>query len=125
MLIGKFCQVASGVKFIMGPVNHRMSSVTTGKFPLIPSTAEIPCGSSVIALTDELRDLLLFLRWWDLDQEKLTEILPLLCDSDLPKVKWFLREQLTDAPVSSEKKAQDKSFEDFPVPFMRKSFMRP
>ena len=51
LLIGKFCQVASGVKFIMGPVNHRMSSVATGKFSLTPSTAEIPCGSSVIALT--------------------------------------------------------------------------
>ena len=30
--IGKFCSIASGVKFIMGPANHRISSVTTYPF---------------------------------------------------------------------------------------------
>lgn len=32
LIIGKFCQIASGTKFIMGPANHRMCSVTTYPF---------------------------------------------------------------------------------------------
>ncbi len=32
LIIGKFCCIASGTKFIMGPANHRMSSVTTYPF---------------------------------------------------------------------------------------------
>lgn len=32
LLIGKFCAIASGVRFIMGPANHRISSVTTYPF---------------------------------------------------------------------------------------------
>ena len=31
-VIGKFCQIASGTKFIMGPANHRLSSATTHPF---------------------------------------------------------------------------------------------
>ena len=32
LVIGKFCQIASGTKFIMGPANHRISSATTYPF---------------------------------------------------------------------------------------------
>lgn len=32
LIIGKFCAIASGTKFIMDPANHRMSSVTTYPF---------------------------------------------------------------------------------------------
>ena len=32
LIIGKFCALASGTKFIMGPANHRISSVTTYPF---------------------------------------------------------------------------------------------
>ena len=32
LIIGKFCSIASGVKFIMGSANHRLSSVTTYPF---------------------------------------------------------------------------------------------
>ena len=32
LIIGRFCQIASGVKFIMGPANHRLSSVTACPF---------------------------------------------------------------------------------------------
>ena len=32
LIIGKFCSIASGVRFIMGPANHRTSSVTTYPF---------------------------------------------------------------------------------------------
>ena len=32
LVIGKFCSIASGVKFIMGSTNHRLSSVSTYPF---------------------------------------------------------------------------------------------
>ena len=32
LVIGKFCAIASGTKFIMGPANHRTSSATTYPF---------------------------------------------------------------------------------------------
>lgn len=32
LIIGKFCQIASGTKFIMGPANHRLCSMTTYPF---------------------------------------------------------------------------------------------
>lgn len=32
LIIGKFCAIASGTKFIMGPANHRISSVSTYPF---------------------------------------------------------------------------------------------
>ena len=43
----------------------------------------------------ELKDLLLRYQWWNLEPEKLVEILPLLCDPDLEKLRHFLCEQLT------------------------------
>lgn len=38
----------------------------------------------------ELKDLLLRFRWWDLAPEQLVDILPLLCDPDLIKLKQSL-----------------------------------
>lgn len=32
LIIGKFCSIAQGTRFIMGPANHRISSVTTYPF---------------------------------------------------------------------------------------------
>ena len=32
LVIGKFCSIASGTRFLMGPANHRTSSVTTYPF---------------------------------------------------------------------------------------------
>lgn len=32
LIIGRFCSIASGVKFIMGSANHRLSSVTAYPF---------------------------------------------------------------------------------------------
>lgn len=146
LIIGKFCQIASGTKFIMGPANHRLCSVTTYPFNVfggaftentpdhvsqLPHKGDTVVGNdvwfgresvimpgvkigdgaiiaaySVVAkdvepytlvggnparfikkrFSDELTGLLLRLKWWDFQGEKLAEILPLLCDSDLQKV---------------------------------------
>lgn len=35
LIIGKFCSIASKTKFIMGPANHRISSITTYPFNVL------------------------------------------------------------------------------------------
>ena len=37
----------------------------------------------------ELKSLLLRFRWWDLPPEQLTDILPILCDPDLQRLRRF------------------------------------
>ena len=156
LVIGKFCQIASGTKFIMGPANHRISSATTHPFNVFggawtentpPHMVQLPRKGDTIIGNDvwigresiimpgvkigdgaiiaaysvvvkdvpayavyggnparfikerfdaELKDLLLRYQWWNLEPEKLVEVLPLLCDPDLEKLRRFLREQLTD-----------------------------
>lgn len=155
LIIGKFCSIAAGVKFIMGPANHRISSVTTYPFQVFggvwaekapPHLSQLPfkgdtvVGSdvwigrecvimpgvkigdgaiiaaySVVAkdippyavsggnparvikkrFDDEgLIDILLRLRWWDLPDEELAGLVPLLCSPDLGAVKEELRGML-------------------------------
>ena len=154
LIIGKFCAIASGVKFIMGPANHRISSVTTypfhvfggvwadrtpphmeqlpfkgdtvigndvwiGRESVILPGVEIGDGAIIAAYSvvaknvpaysvaggnpaktiksrfdEELTELLLQFRWWDLPAEDLADTLPLLCDPDLEKVKKILKERM-------------------------------
>lgn len=154
LIIGKFCAIANGTKFIMGPANHRINSVTTYPFNVIggawtentkPHFSELPFkGDTVIGndvwfgqeclvmpgvkvgdgaiiasrsvivkdippytiaggnpakviknrFDEELTELLLELKWWDFEPEKLVDILPLLCDSNLEYVKREIRKLL-------------------------------
>ena len=43
----------------------------------------------------ELKSLLLRFLWWDLPPEQLTDILPILCDPDLQRLRRFLKAQPT------------------------------
>lgn len=157
LIIGKFCAIASGTKFIMGPANHRISSVTTYPFHVfggawqehtpphldqLPRKGDIVVGNDVwigresvimpgVKIGDGaivaaysvvtrdippytvfggnpakfikrrfdevLTDLLLQFAWWDLEPEALVEVLPLLCDPDLEKVKQEIRARLGKA----------------------------
>lgn len=154
LMIGKFCQIASGAKFIMGSANHRLCSVTTYPFNVFggiwtentpPHMEQLPhkgdtvvgndvwigresvimpgvkigdgaiiAAYSVVAkdippytiyggnpakfiktrFDEKLTTLLLRFRWWDLAPGQLVDILPLLCDPDLEKVKQTLQERL-------------------------------
>ena len=156
LVIGKFCSIASGVKFIMGPANHRISSVTTYPFNVFgglwtertpPHMSQLPFkGDTIIGndvwigresvimpgvkigdgamiaaysvvtkevppysvfggnparqikkrFDDELTELLLRWKWWDFPPEKLVEVLPLLCDPDLEKVRQMMKEDLKE-----------------------------
>lgn len=154
LVIGKFCSIASGTKFIMGPANHRISSVTTYPFHVfgglwaertpahlsqLPFKGDIVIGNdvwigresvimpgvkigdgcivaaySVVTkdvppytvcggnparsikkrFDDSLIELLLAVKWWDLGEEELVELLPWLCDPDLEAVKAVLKSKL-------------------------------
>lgn len=156
LIIGRFCALASGVQFIMGPANHRISSVTTYPFSVFggawaeytpPHLRQLPFKGDTVVGNDvwigrnsvilpgihigdgaivaaqsvvtrhvepytvvggnparfirdrfdvELKDLLLRLRWWELEGEALVELLPLLCDPELEKVRLALRARLTE-----------------------------
>lgn len=59
LIIGKFCQIASGIKIIMNGANHRMNSITTYPFNLMgngwekatPALEDLPFkGDTVISL---------------------------------------------------------------------------
>lgn len=152
LIIGKFCSIASGTKFIMGSANHRLGSVTTypfnvfggswqentpdhmsqlpfkgdtvigndvwiGRESIIMPGVKIGDGAIIAAYSvvtkdvepysvvggnparfikkrfnDELIELLLEFKWWDLPPEKLVTVLPLLCDFDLEKVTKKIKE---------------------------------
>ena len=155
LIIGKFCAIASGTKFIMGPANHRISSITTYPFHVfggvwsdrtpdhltqLPLKGDIVIGNdvwigresvvmpgvrigdgsivaaySVVAkdippysvvggnparlikkrFDDEFIDLLLRLKWWDLQPDELADLLPLLCDPDLETVRAKIKEMVS------------------------------
>ena len=44
LIIGKFCQIAAGVEFVMNGANHRMNTVTTFPFNIFPDW-EVPAPS--------------------------------------------------------------------------------
>ena len=61
LIIGKFCQIASGAKFIMGPANHRISSVTTYPFNVFggawrentpPHMSQLPFKGDIVIGSD-------------------------------------------------------------------------
>ena len=61
LVIGKFCAIASGVKFIMGAANHRLSSVTTYPFAVFggawaenapPHLGQLPFKGDIVVGSD-------------------------------------------------------------------------
>lgn len=59
LIIGKFCQIASGVKFIMNGANHQMNAVSTFPFYIfkgwqqdVPSLADLPLKGDTVVGND-------------------------------------------------------------------------
>ena len=152
LIIGKFCQIAAGVNFVMNGANHQLNAVSTFPFYIFegweqtaPPLSEMPLkGDTVIGndvwigqnatilpgvhindgaviglnsvvasdvpaytiaagnparpirkrFDDELIDIMLRLRWWDLSIEEINSLIPVLTCSDLDKVKNILRSRL-------------------------------
>ena len=152
LIIGKFCQIASGVNFIMNGANHQMNAVSTFPFYIfegwnqqVPPLSEMPNkGDTIIGndvwigqnsvilpgvhigdgaiigmnsvvgsdiepysiavgnpckqikkrFDDELIDILLKLKWWDLSIKEINKLIPILSCSNLSKVKTILKEKV-------------------------------
>ena len=152
LIIGKFCQIASGVNFIMNGANHQMNAASTYPFYIMgweqgtPSHEDLPLkGDTVIGndvwigqnatilpgvhigdgaiiglnsvvskdvepytivagnpaqfirkrFDDELIELLQRLKWWDKPVAEIQDLIPLLTNSNLSKVKesiWHIFE---------------------------------
>ena len=59
LIIGKFCQIAAGVEFVMNGANHRMNTVTTYPFYTMsgwaqdaPPLAELPLKGNTVVGND-------------------------------------------------------------------------
>ena len=149
LIIGKFCQIAAGVEFIMNGANHQMNAVSTFPFYTLegwkmnpPAKKDLPfkgdtvigndvwigqnatilpgvhigdgaiigansvVGSDVEPYTivignpaeairyrfdEDLTELLLKFKWWDKPIEEINELIPILTNSDLDKVKAEIR----------------------------------
>jgi len=165
LIIGKFCQIAEGVEFIMNGANHKASSASTFPFYIfegweqdVPALSEMPnkgdtvigndvwigqnavilpgvhigdgaiiglnsvVGSHVEAYTvaagnpakplrkrfdDELVSLLLRFKWWEKTITEIQEMIPLLNDSDLERVKRAIKDRLST--VSTRVQPEDSN----------------
>jgi len=152
LIIGKFCQIAAGVEFIMNGANHKMDCISTFPFYIfekwdesIPSLDKMPIkGDTVIGndvwigqnvtilpgvkiadgviigaesvvgsniepysiavgnpakivrkrFDDEMIELLLKFKWWNLSIDKINELIPLLHNSNLEYVKERLTAEI-------------------------------
>lgn len=151
LIIGKFCAIATDVKFIMNGANHKMSSFTTFPFSIfrngwekvMPEIKDLPYkGDTVIGndvwigydslimpgvkigdgaiiasrsvvvsdikpytvvggnpaklirkrFDNEVADILLKLKWWDLPIEVITKYLETLTSNDVEKLKEMIVE---------------------------------
>jgi virginiamycin A acetyltransferase len=152
LIIGKFCQIASGVEFIMNGANHQMACVSTFPFYIfekwnenVPSLNKFPLkgdtiigndvwigqnttilpgvkigdrvivgmksvvGSDIEPYTivagnpakiirkrfdDELIELMLKLKWWNLPIGEIIKIIPILHDNNIENVKNKIKEMV-------------------------------
>lgn len=149
LIIGKFCQIAAGVEFVMNGANHQMNAVSTFPFFTLegwkasaPQKSDMPIkGDTVIGndvwigqnstimpgvhigdgaiiganslvskevepytivagnpirvirmrFNDELIDLLERFKWWDKSIEEINNLIPILTNGDLEKVRAELK----------------------------------
>ena len=149
LIIGKFCQIAAGVEFVMNGANHQMNTVSTFPFFTLegwnasaPQKSDMPLkGDTVIGndvwigqnatimpgvhigdgaiiganslvskdvepytivagnpirvirkrFDDELIDLLERFKWWDKSIEEINNLIPILTNGDLEKVRAELK----------------------------------
>ncbi len=153
LIIGKFCAIASGVKFIMNGANHKIDGFTTYPFGIfgkgweagIPNLQDLPLkGDTVIGndvwigmestimpgvkigdgaiiatksvitrdvppytivggnpakvirkrFDDEIIKLLLKVKWWNWEIEKITKNIKVLCGNDLDNLKDLLEKSI-------------------------------
>ncbi|MBQ4418749.1 MAG: hypothetical protein II870_03855, partial [Synergistaceae bacterium] len=71
-----------------------LNSVVASDVPAYTIAAGNPARPIRKRFDDELIDIMLRLRWWDLSIEEINSLIPVLTCSDLDKVKNILRSRL-------------------------------
>lgn len=89
--IGRESIIMPGVKIGDGAIIAAYSVVTKDVEPYSVVGGN-PARFIKKRFNDELIELLLEFKWWDLSPEKLVAVLPLLCDFDLEKVTKKIKE---------------------------------
>lgn len=91
--IGRESIIMPGVKIGDGAIIAAYSVVTKDVEPYSVVGGN-PARFIKKRFNDELIELLLEFKWWDLPPEKLVTVLPLLCDFDLEKVTKKIEEMI-------------------------------
>ena len=91
--IGRESVILPGVEIGDGAIIAAYS-VVAKNVPAYSVAGGNPAKTIKSRFDEELTELLLQFRWWDLPAEDLADTLPLLCDPDLEKVKKILKERM-------------------------------
>lgn len=91
--IGRESIIMPGVKIGDGAIIAACSVVTKDVEPYSVVGGN-PARFIKKRFNDELIELLLEFKWWDLPPEKLVTVLPLLCDFDLEKITKKIKEMI-------------------------------
>ena len=91
--IGQNAVILPGVHIGDGAIIG-MNSIVGSDVPPYTVVAGDPARVIRRRFDDELTELLLRFRWWDLGIDEINSIIPILSCSDLEKVRAFLRERL-------------------------------
>lgn len=90
--LGKECIIMPGVKIGDGAIIAAYSVVTRNVEPYT-----IVGGNPIRLIRkrfdNEFIEILLELKWWDFDKEKLLKFLPVLCNEDIEKMKLKLKRE--------------------------------
>lgn len=90
LVIGKFCQIAKGVEFIMNGANSTVAS----DIEAYSIVAGNPAKLIRKRFDEELINLMSQLKWWDKPVDEINRLIPLLTDNDLEKVKVSIKKYL-------------------------------
>lgn len=97
LIIGKFCSIACGAKFLFNCVNHTVKSLSTYTFPFfyedwdleksdVPSytiVGGVPARPIRKRFDEEVIRKLETLKWWDWSAEKIRRCLPYIVNGDI------------------------------------------
>lgn len=98
LIIGSFCSIACGAKFLFASANHTQRSLSTYPFPLfyeewgLPVTKDVPPYTVVGGVPakpikrrfdEETVQRLLTARWWDLPRPAIEALLPAIRSGDV------------------------------------------
>lgn len=92
--IGENVTVMPGVKIGDGAIIGKNSTVASD-IPPYTVAAGNPAKVVRERFDEELKNLLLNYKWWDLPPEKISEIIPVLTSPDLNALRAFLKEELS------------------------------